>query len=151
MTQDREEACNRAVGVGMGASATLVAVAALGIVLLGAPECSLAATPPPFAAYDFDAGSGSTLADDSGNYHPGTLVSGPSWTSGKYGGGLAFDGVNDYVTMGDIAQADGLSGITVSAWVKFAVSGDGDAETHLIDKSICNGTPGSRPWELVTG
>ena len=119
----------------------------VGLVFL-APELSYSATPPPLASYDFDAGSGVTLADRSSNDHPGTLVNGPTWTSGKYGGALAFDGIDDYVAMGDIGQADGLTNITVSTWVRFALNGGGAVETHFVDKSTCNGNPGSGPWEL---
>ena len=100
------------------------------------------------AAYDFDAGGGVAVTDRSGNNHSGTLVNGPTWTSGKHGGGLAFDGSNDYVTMGDIARADSLSSFTVSAWVRFAVNGGGAVETHLIDKSHCSGHTNGGPWEL---
>jgi hypothetical protein len=78
----------------------------------------------------------------------GTLINGPLWTSGKYGGSLAFDGANDYVSMGDVAQADGLTSVTVSAWVKFAVNGGGASETHLVDKSHCSGHTNGGPWEL---
>jgi len=111
---------------------------------------SAAATsaPAPAAAYHFDAGSGTALADSSGSGHTGTLVNGPTWTTGKYNGGLAFDGSNDYVSVGDVAQMDGLSAITVSTWVKFAANGGGASETHLIDKSQCNGVPNGGPWEL---
>ena len=106
------------------------------------------AAPSPIASYNFDAGTGVSLADQSGNNHPGTLVNGPVWTTGRYNGGLAFDGVNDYVSMGDVAQADGLTAITVSTWVKFAVNGGAPVETHFIDKSQCNGVSGGGPWEL---
>ena len=108
-----------------------------------------AATTPsggsPLASYDFDAGAGTVLADRSGNNYTGTLVNGPVWTTGMYGGGLAFDGVNDYVTMGDVEQADALTSITVSTWVKFAVAGSGANEIHLVDKSLCAGYYGGGP------
>ena len=70
------------------------------------------------------------------------------WTTGQYNGALSFDGVNDYVTFGDLAQADSLTAITVSAWVKFAVGGGGAYETHFLDKSQCAGWSGGGPWEL---
>jgi chitodextrinase len=112
-----------------------------------------ASTPPPagsgpLAAYSFDETAGTMLADRSGNNRPGTLVNGPLWTAGRYNGGLAFDGVNDYVTMGDIPQADALTRITVSAWVKFAAVAGGNNETHFVDKSLCAGNAGGGPWEL---
>ena len=96
----------------------------------------------------FDQGSGTTVADASGNNYIGTLKNGPTWTAGKYNGALAFDGSNDYVAFGDVAPANGLTAFTVSTWVKFAVSGGGSHETHLVDKSRCDGYRNSGPWEL---
>jgi PKD repeat protein len=70
------------------------------------------------AAYSFDVGSGNTLADASGNGNTGTLKNGPVWATGKYGGSLQFDGVNDYVTIPNSASLD-LAGakLTISFWV----------------------------------
>lgn len=102
----------------------------------------------PIAAYNFDEGQGTTLFDQSGNSYNGVLQNGPLWTTGKHGSALSFDGVNDYVSLGDIAQADGLTAITVSLWVNFANAGSATYETHFIDKSGCNGYPDSGPWEL---
>jgi chitodextrinase len=122
------------------------AIAVWGGALAWAP--SAFAAPSPLATYDFDAGAGAVLSDRSGNNHNGTLINGPLWTSGRHGGGLAFDGTNDYVSLGDVAQADGLTSVTVSAWVRFAVNGGGAGETHLIDKSHCSGHMNGGPWEL---
>jgi len=119
---------------------------AMGLAIF-APDDAIAAS-SPIAAYSFDETSGVTLADRSGNKHAGTLRRGPAWTAGKYNGGLFFDGVNDYVTMGDVAQADSLTSFTVSAWVRFSVNGGGAYETHLVDKSGCNGYTNGGPWEL---
>ena len=69
------------------------------------------------AAYGFDQGSGTTAADASGNANTGTL-SGPTWNAaGRYGGALAFDGTNDWVTVPDNALLDLTSGMTIEAWV----------------------------------
>jgi hypothetical protein len=80
------------------------------------------AAPPPstglVAAYGFDEGSGTTVADLSGHNHPGTL-SGPAWsTAGHAGGALSFDGVNDYVTVADQAELRLTSAMTLEAWVR---------------------------------
>jgi hypothetical protein len=69
------------------------------------------------AAYNFDAGSGTTLTDLSGNGHTGTIA-GATWTTaGKYGKALAFDGVNDWVTIADTPRLDFTTGATFMAWV----------------------------------
>src|ERR1043165_3241424 len=99
----------------------------------------------PIAAYGFEDGSGTTLTDRSGNARHGTLRNGPVWSTGKYGGGLTFDGSNDYVRIGDVEAADGLTAFTVSAWVKFAAAGVGSRETHLVDKSNCTGYTNNGP------
>jgi hypothetical protein len=60
----------------------------------GATSAEVSATPQAatgLAAYSFDAGSGSTAADSSGNGNTGT-ISGATWVTGKHGYGLAFNG-----------------------------------------------------------
>lgn len=70
------------------------------------------------AAYGFDAGSGTSVADSSGSGNDGTL-SGPTWsTAGKYGSGLSFDGNSDWVTVPDSDTLDLSSGMTLEAWVR---------------------------------
>jgi glucose/arabinose dehydrogenase len=77
-----------------------------------------AGQPGPVAAYAFNEGSGATAADASGNGNGGTL-SGAAWTgTGKFGGALSFDGVNDWVTVNDTPSLDLTNGMTVEAWVQ---------------------------------
>ena len=74
-----------AAGNVSGASAQLTAV-------VPAPTAGLV------AAYGFNAGSGSTVADSSAAGNTGSL-SGATWNAaGRYGSALSFDGVNDWVT-----------------------------------------------------
>jgi len=69
------------------------------------------------AAYSFDEGVGTTVADTSGRGNTGTL-SGPTWTSaGKFGGALAFDGIKDVVTVPHATALDLTTGMTLEAWV----------------------------------
>lgn len=59
------------------------------------------------------AGSGNSWFDMSGNYNPGLLVNGPTYSGSGVTGTLVFDGTNDYVTLGK----DILSSVyTVSSW-----------------------------------
>ena len=51
--------------------------------------------------WEFDEATGSTAFDSSGSGRSGTLVNGPTWTAGRIGGALSFDGVNDYVEITD--------------------------------------------------
>ena len=74
------------------------------------------------AAYSFDEGTGSTVADASGSGNSGT-TSNTSWsTSGRYGGALSFNGTNALVTVPDSASLDLSAGMTLEAWVKPSVS-----------------------------
>lgn len=73
--------------------------------------------------YKMDEGSGNTLTDNSGSTIAGTLVNGNHiWkTSGATAGprqALDFDGVDDYVDLGDVIE--GSTGHTEEAWIKWA-------------------------------
>ena len=48
----------------------------------------------------FDEGSGTIASDSSGNGNNGTLVAGPTWVNGRFGGALEFDGADDRVDLG---------------------------------------------------
>jgi hypothetical protein len=74
------------------------------------------------AHWAFEEGSGTTASDSSGNNNHGTLVNGPTWTAGKIGGALNFDGNDDYVNVRNSTTLDqGLenNGFSVAAWVKY--------------------------------
>ncbi|UJS17476.1 MAG: fibronectin type III domain-containing protein [Candidatus Jettenia sp.] len=64
------------------------------------------------ALYSFDEGSGQVATDSSGNGNHGTIVGGPIWTTGKSGGGLNFDGINDSVLVPRINNDE----ISLCAW-----------------------------------
>ncbi|HEX5474931.1 MAG TPA: LamG-like jellyroll fold domain-containing protein [Vicinamibacterales bacterium] len=89
------------------------AVVAMSAVAVPAP---VAAQSGLVAAYGFDAGSGTTVVDASGNGNTG-VISGAVWTSGKFGGGLAFDGASSWVTIADSASLHLTTGMTLEAWV----------------------------------
>lgn len=72
------------------------------------------------AHWKLDDASGTSAADASGNGHTGTLVNGPSWTTGKIDGGLAFDGDNDRVTFTSPALAN--ASFSFAAWFKRAAT-----------------------------
>jgi len=69
------------------------------------------------AAYGFEEGSGSLVTDSSGNGNSGTISGGAAWTTGRFGGGLAFNGASAAVTIPDSASLDLSNALTVEAWV----------------------------------
>ena len=69
------------------------------------------------AAYGFDEGSGSTVADASGNGNNGTIANATWAASGKYGKALQFNGTNALVTIPDSASLHLSSAMTLEAWV----------------------------------
>jgi PKD repeat protein len=71
------------------------------------------------AAYNFEEASGTTAFDASGQNNHGAITQ-ATYTQGKYGNALNFDGVNDWVTVNDSATQGPLDltkGMTVAAWV----------------------------------
>jgi len=98
------------------------------------------------AAYGFEEGSGTTVADSSGNGNTGTLTNGPTWTtSGRYGKALSFDGINDYVNVsGTLNNSLNLTqSFTISAWVQ-------PSTLHTDFRAIVhkNSDPLASPYEL---
>ncbi len=92
----------------------------------------------PVAEWNFDEKTGQYANDTSGNGNTGTLGTGasvdtsdPTWTQGKYGEALKFDGSDDYVNMGTGGQ---VTDFTIEAWVKvssitggYTIAARGDA------------------------
>lgn len=78
--------------------------------------------PGPVAYYNFEEGTGTTANDRSGNANTGTLTNGPTWTTGKYGKALNFDGTDDCVIVGNSNSLTPTAGgnISVSTWLKVA-------------------------------
>src|SRR5262245_52830203 len=47
--------------------------------------------------WKLDESNGMMASDTSGYGHHGTLLNGPTWSSGRCNGGLTFDGIDDFV------------------------------------------------------
>jgi len=74
--------------------------------------------------------TGTTVYDRSENGHDATLYSSPSWSSGKYGSALSFDGTtNQYARVASGIPAQG-STITVEAWVYPTVISDAGVDRN---------------------
>jgi hypothetical protein len=66
--------------------------------------------------YKLDDGSGTTVADASGNGNDGSLVGTPGWITGAFGDGLSFSGNEQVVATKNFA--DNLPNFTASVWIK---------------------------------
>ncbi len=71
----------------------------------------------PVGAWGFDETSGTGVTDGSGRGNNGTISGATRTPSGRFGSGLTFDGVNDWVTVPDSASLDLSTRATLEAWV----------------------------------
>ncbi len=94
------------------------------------------------AGYRLDeGGTSTTTADISGNNTTGTLVSGPTWTTGKYGNALGF-AANSYVNLGNPASLRLTGSMTLSAWINISA--------NPWDDGAIVGKLGANGWQLKT-
>jgi hypothetical protein len=105
--------------------------------------------PSLVAWYQFDEGWGTT-AYDSARHHTGTVY-GATWTTGKVGGALSFDGWENYVSADDDPELNITGDITIAAWVNFREGGlmwDG-SEKAIVTKCVWNGAY-ANPYDFRT-
>jgi hypothetical protein len=86
------------------------------------------------ALWKFDEGGG-TIAYDSVSNNRGTLVNGPTWTSGRISSALSFDGTDDYVEVGDSPKLEGMDNLTICAWIR-PQQNPGQDNVIIVDK-VC--------------
>jgi len=122
-----QQAVTRTLRIGRAAASRRYAVVAVAICLslYLRPPMEVTAAVNLVAAYNFDEGSGTVLIDRSGNGNQGTLINGPVWSTGKYGGALTFDGANYIVTINDANSLHLTSAMTLEAWVKSTTTSSG--------------------------
>lgn len=77
-----------------------------------------------------------TASDSSGNGNSGTLTNGASWTSGKYGGAVGLDGVNDYVSIRNSSSLQPAN-VTVAAWFN---------ASSLVGRTVVSTPYNGPPW-----
>jgi len=105
-------------------------------------------------------GSGTTVADASGNGHVLTLPASPNspaWstetppTTFANTGSLVFDGIDDYADAGDVPDFDFTTGFTVEAWVK-ASSTQNSVDSAIVSKiGLCCSYQGWMIWSTAGG
>jgi hypothetical protein len=79
--------------------------------------------------WKLDENTGTSAGDASVNGNSGTLTNGPTWTTGRIGSAVTFDGTDDYISVPQSAAINDLPKLSVSAWIR------------------TNGEPGS--WRIV--
>ena len=101
--------------------------------------------------WSFDEGAGVIANDYSGNNNTGVLVNEPQWITGRFGSGLSFDDVDDYV---EVAHSDSLNlsrELTVSAWIYNQAAHEPflqESEYHIIAAKGWAPDPGGS-WTLA--
>ncbi|MEP6934740.1 MAG: LamG-like jellyroll fold domain-containing protein, partial [Nitrospirota bacterium] len=108
------------------------------VLYLKASGASLPATPSvasPAGHWKLDDGSGSIVADASGNGLAGTLMNKPVWTSGWFGGGLILNGTNDYVHIPNPGTLSPQK-LTLSLWVKPASFANANSNSTLANVGL---------------
>ena len=101
-----------------GAQSHTVVVPAADASYLATFQSGTTGPPAPVAAYSFDEGSGTAVADSSGHGNGGTIGN-ATWTSaGKFGSALSFNGSNARVTVANAPSLQLSSSLTLEAWVK---------------------------------
>lgn len=91
-------------------------------------------------------GGGNILYDASDELNYGTVINEPNWEIGKFGSLLNFDGVDDYVDIGDVVYSNIL---TVSAWVKTNISTTGDKIYTIVKRDWAQGGGVGDEWALL--
>jgi hypothetical protein len=84
--------------------------------------------PRPAAEWPFDDATGAVAHDSTGNGNDGT-ISGATFSTGKLGGALAFDGDDDIVET-NATILSGLGALTITAWVFPTAAGGYIATNH---------------------
>jgi len=91
---------------------------------------------------------GDHLHDFSPYGNHGTLKNNPTWKDGRYGWGLDFDGVDDYVEVPDPAT-DLSDAFTVVCWVKLKSGADGEY-CPMVEKNGVDKPNYSAPFDIRT-
>ncbi len=86
------------------------------------------------AYWNFNESTGTIASDSSGNANNG-IINGATWTTGKLGSALQFDGVNDYVNVPDSNSLD-ASTFTFESWIKNNINDSNILHNRIASKKI---------------
>jgi len=82
--------------------------------------------------WKFDEGSGNIAHDSSVFGNNGTLINGPTWTTGQVNNALSFDGTDDYVDIGIGTNYFPMPKFTLCAWIKSTEIGTASTARGII-------------------
>src|SRR6266853_1279183 len=117
MSVQSRAVCSRAGLLGYRSIAAAGFAVLATLTSLTVPSPASAQTPGLVAAYAFNEGSGTTVADMSGNNNNGTISAATWTTAGRFGNALVFNGTSARVTVPDAASLQLTTGMTLEAWV----------------------------------
>jgi hypothetical protein len=105
--------------------------------------------------WTMDSSNESGVFDSSSRGNSATFEGGltqENLTAGRFGDAIGVNSdIQQYLLAGDIDAMDGLSQVTVSAWMKYRYADAGEGhEDHIADKSDCNGQADNGPFELFS-
>jgi Concanavalin A-like lectin/glucanases superfamily len=96
------------------------------------------------ASYGFEEATGTAVQDVSSRANHGTLAGARRTTAGKHGRALAFDGLDDDVTIPDSASLDLTTRMTLEAWVRPTAGG------NVWRQALLKEVPGGLAYGLYT-
>jgi len=102
------------------------------------------------AHYEFEGNTN----DSSGNNHDGIAYGGPTYTPGKFGQALNFDGVDDYVEIADFDCTNASHEFTLAFWFKvesFPPTATNNAYAYLFSHGTTNRNNSLCVWVNSTG
>jgi len=92
--------------------------------------------------WNFDEETGDIINDIVGN-NDGTINGKPTWVDGIIGGGLEFNGNNNYIDCGADVSLDITDTLTITAWVAIATFGNWDG---VVTKGVNSGPYAMQLW-----
>ncbi|MFZ1719720.1 MAG: LamG domain-containing protein [Candidatus Moraniibacteriota bacterium] len=98
--------------------------------------------------WSFDENTGTQAGDASGNNNTGTLTNGPTWTTGKLGQAINFDGVDDYVFVPSSSSVGPTGDMTITAWIKVT---DFATFRGILGKTDATNTNYPAPYDYYLG
>ena len=124
-----------AAGLATGIAAGSTTIKATSGAISGSATLTVATTLSGLAGHwTFDAGSGTTAVDSSGNGHTATLFNGVTWVPGKIGDAISANGTNQYASTAAI-NLSGTNAVTVAMWLNRTYTSGGTSGTTLFEFS----------------